>query len=219
MNHAPAPLDPRAFRTALGSFVTGVTIVTTRDGAGIDTGLTANSFNSVSLEPPLILWSLALNANTLPAFRQAEWWAVHILAADQEALSGQFATKGADRFAGVPVSRGPGDIPLLEGCAARFICRTAFEYEGGDHAIFVGHVVEFDHSGGAPLAYHGGRYSRVMPAGPHTADAALSRLGGALAAELEGLSAERLAALEAGMGGGELRELQRLLAGLVEATG
>ena len=158
-----SPHDPRAVRDALGSFVTGVTIVTTRDAAGIDVGLTANSFNSVSLDPPMVLWSLALNSGNLPAFRQAQWWAVHILATEQEALSGRFARKDIDRFAGLTLGRGPGDIPLLEGCAARFICRTAYEYEGGDHAIFVGEVQEFDRAGRPPLVYHQGQYGQVLP--------------------------------------------------------
>jgi 3-hydroxy-9,10-secoandrosta-1,3,5(10)-triene-9,17-dione monooxygenase reductase component len=155
--------DGLAFRNALGTFVTGVTIVTTRDAAGSDIGLTVNSFNSVSLDPPMILWSLALDSGNLGAFRHAPWWAVHVLASDQEALSARFAKRDVAKFEGVPVARGPGDIPLLEGCAARFICRTEYEYEGGDHAIFVGRVTEFDRAGHAPLVYHEGRYSRVLP--------------------------------------------------------
>lgn len=157
-------IDQRAFRDALGSFVTGVTIVTTRDAAGNDVGLTANSFNSVSLNPPLVLWSLALNSAALPAFRQAEAWAVHILAREQEPLSARFATRGIDKFAGLDLARGPAGIPLLQDCAARFICRTAYEYDGGDHAIFVGEVREFDRGAAAPLAYHQGRYAGVVNA-------------------------------------------------------
>lgn len=166
----PSDLDPRAFRDALGSFVTGVTIVTTRGENGADIGLTANSFNSVSLEPPMVLWSLALSSSHLPAFRTAPWWAVHILASEQEALSARFAQRGIDKFAGLAVSRGPGDIPLLDGCAARFICRGAYEYEGGDHAIFVGQVLEFDQQGRAPLVYHQGRYAGVIPGEVAAAD-------------------------------------------------
>jgi 3-hydroxy-9,10-secoandrosta-1,3,5(10)-triene-9,17-dione monooxygenase reductase component len=163
---APAPeLDKRAFRDALGSFVTGVTIVTTRGEEGGDIGLTANSFNSVSLDPPMVLWSLALSSSSLPAFRRAPWWAVHILASEQADLSARFAQRGIDKFAGLAVSRGPGDIPLLDGCAARFICRGAYEYEGGDHAIFVGEVLEFDREGRAPLVYHQGRYAGVVHGG------------------------------------------------------
>jgi 3-hydroxy-9,10-secoandrosta-1,3,5(10)-triene-9,17-dione monooxygenase reductase component len=171
---AAAATNPRAFRDALGSFVTGVTIVTTRDAACGDVGLTANSFNSVSLDPPMVLWSLALTSSSLPAFRKADWWAVHILASEQETLSGRFAAKDVDKFEGLSLARGPGGIPLLEGCAARFICRTAYEYEGGDHAIFVGHVLEFDRAGGTPLIYHEGRYGRVMP-GADNAETSESR--------------------------------------------
>jgi 3-hydroxy-9,10-secoandrosta-1,3,5(10)-triene-9,17-dione monooxygenase reductase component len=158
----PQNVDQRAFRDALGSFVTGVTIVTTRDEAGADIGLTANSFNSVSLDPPMVLWSLALSSSNLAAFRSSRWWAVHILASEQEPLSGRFAQRSDEKFAGLALTRGPGDIPLLEGCAARFICRQAYEYEGGDHAIFVGQVLEFDRAGRPPLIYHEGRYGRVI---------------------------------------------------------
>lgn len=155
-------IDPIAFRNALGSFITGVTIVTTCDPEGNFVGLTANSFNSVSLEPPMVLWSLGLNSGSLPAFRQAHWWAVHVLASEQETLSGRFAKRGVDKFAGLQVSLGPGGIPLIDGCAARFICRTAFEYEGGDHAIFVGAVTAFERAARTPLAFHQGRYARVL---------------------------------------------------------
>jgi 3-hydroxy-9,10-secoandrosta-1,3,5(10)-triene-9,17-dione monooxygenase reductase component len=167
-------IDPIAFRNALGSFITGVTIVTTRDADGNFVGLTANSFNSVSLDPPMVLWSLGLNSGSLPAFRQADWWAVHVLASEQEALSGRFAKRGAGKFAGLAVSEGPGGIPLINGCAARFICKTAFEYEGGDHAIFVGLVTEFEKAARTPLAFHQGRYARVLeaaaPAQPYAQD-------------------------------------------------
>ncbi|WP_374524006.1 flavin reductase [Sphingopyxis sp.] len=151
--------DPIAFRNALGSFATGVTIVTTRDAAGQDCGLTANSFNSVSLDPPMVLWSLARNSMSMDAFRNADHFAVHILAADQEPLSNGFAKRGADKFAGLTLERGAGDVPLLAGCAARFQCRTAYQYEGGDHVIFVGEVIAFDHDDRAPLLFHGGRYA------------------------------------------------------------
>jgi 3-hydroxy-9,10-secoandrosta-1,3,5(10)-triene-9,17-dione monooxygenase reductase component len=160
------PIDPIAFRNALGAFVTGVTIVTTCDPQGRRVGLTANSFNSVSLDPPMILWSLGLKSKSLDAFRNARWWAVHILSSEQEALSARFAKAGADKFVDLQVSEGPDQIPLIADCAARFICRTAFEYEGGDHAIFVGEVTAFERAERTPLAFHQGRYARVMaPAG------------------------------------------------------
>jgi 3-hydroxy-9,10-secoandrosta-1,3,5(10)-triene-9,17-dione monooxygenase reductase component len=160
-----AQMDARAFRAALGEFVTGVTIITTCDAEGAPTGFTANSFNSVSLDPPLVLFSLSLDSTSLDAFRQASWWAVHVLASDQEALSNRFARRDAGKFAGVEYTRGPGGIPLLDGFAARFVCHSAFEYEGGDHAIFLGEVREFEQAGRAPLIYHKGRYGGVLPAG------------------------------------------------------
>jgi 3-hydroxy-9,10-secoandrosta-1,3,5(10)-triene-9,17-dione monooxygenase reductase component len=154
--------DPGQFRKALGSFTTGVTVVTTRAQDGSDIGMTANSFNSVSLEPPMVLWSLGKSSLSLPAFEAAEYFAVHVLAQDQEPLSGQFARRGADKFAGVSLERGPNDIPLLTKYAARFVCRTAFKYEGGDHIIFVGEVVEFDHHDIAPLLFHSGQYAQLL---------------------------------------------------------
>ncbi|MDG6077790.1 flavin reductase [Erythrobacter litoralis] len=154
--------DAKAFRSALGSFVTGVTIVTARSADGKPYGLTANSFNSVSLDPPMVLWSLALSSASLPVFRQAESWAVHILAADQQAMSDRFAAPDIDRFAGLDSQDGAEGAPLIEGCAARFGCKAQFEYEGGDHAIFLGEVIDFHRSDMEPLIYHGGRYGRVM---------------------------------------------------------
>jgi flavin reductase (DIM6/NTAB) family NADH-FMN oxidoreductase RutF len=149
----------RQFRTALGSFATGVTIVTTRNAAGEDIGLTANSFNSVSLDPPMVLWSLGRKSLSLPAFLESGYFAVHVLAADQEDLSVTFATRGADKFAGLAVTRGAGDIPLIPGCSALFQCKTAFHTEGGDHVIFVGEVQDFEHFSRPPLVFHSGRYA------------------------------------------------------------
>ncbi|MEQ9480598.1 MAG: flavin reductase [Algiphilus sp.] len=156
-----ATFDAGAFRKALGSFATGVTIITTRDAAGEPVGLTVNSFNSVSLNPPLVLWSLANNAMSLPAFRDAEYWAVHILSSDQEDLSTRFAKRGENKFADLELETGSGGIPLLPGCSARFQCRTASSYQGGDHLIFIGEVVAFDHYDNAPLVFHGGRYAHA----------------------------------------------------------
>jgi len=158
----PLQIDLREFRGALGAFATGVTIVTTRDKDGHDVGLTANSFNSVSLEPPMVLWSLGKTALSLKAFADAKYFAVHILSIDQDALSSRFAKSGGDKFVGLAVGRGHGEAPLLDGCSARFQCRTAFQYDGGDHVIFVGEVVAFDHSGRPPLIFHGGRYGAVI---------------------------------------------------------
>lgn len=157
----PAAFDAREFRKALGTFATGVTIITTRAADGAPLGLTVNSFNSVSLNPPLVLWSLENSALSLPVFQQAQHWAVHVLSADQEELSGRFARRGANKFAGLALEQGIGDLPLLTGCTARFECRNAFQYDGGDHVIFVGEVQRFDRSDAPPLVFHGGRYAHA----------------------------------------------------------
>jgi len=169
------------FRTALGSFATGVTIVTTRAPDGADVGMTANSFNSVSLDPPMVLWSIGKTSLSQPAFAAAEYFAVHILAAGQEDLSIRFSRRGEDKFAGLDLERGPGEVPLLKGCAARFKCRTAYLYEGGDHDIIVGEVLEFDHFDQKPLLFHRGRYSAIAPGTASDADFAGSSLGFLLA--------------------------------------
>ncbi len=147
------------FRTALGMFATGVTIVTARTAQGQLVGLTANSFNSVSLEPPLVLWSLARTAASMAAFSAGVHYAINILAADQQALARRFASKDVDRFAGVEFELGVSGAPLLCGAAARFECFNRSRYEEGDHVIFVGEVERCSHRPGAsPLLYHGGKF-------------------------------------------------------------
>jgi 3-hydroxy-9,10-secoandrosta-1,3,5(10)-triene-9,17-dione monooxygenase reductase component len=155
--------DGRALRDAFGSFATGVTIVTTSGPGGVDIGLTANSFSSVSLDPPMVLWSLARTSLNMDAFRDSGHFAVHILSADQETLSTRFASKAIDRFEGLTLDRGPGNIPMLQDCMARFTCKLAYQYEGGDHVIFVGETVDFGHSARKPLVFHGGRYGMLLP--------------------------------------------------------
>ncbi len=154
--------DSRDLRNAFGSFTTGVTIVTTRGADDVDVGLTANSFSSVSLTPPMVLWSLAETSSNIDVFRNSAHFAVHILSAGQEALSARFATKGIDRFVSARVERGPDAIPLLSDCMARFVCRKAYQYEGGDHVIFVGEILDFSHTKRAPLVFHGGRYGMLL---------------------------------------------------------
>lgn len=153
--------DPANFRKALGAFATGVTIITTRAEDGSLVGLTANSFNSVSMNPPLVLWSLAETSLSMPVFRAAPHWAVHVLASHQEDLSARFAKRGIDKFAGLDIETGAGAVPLLKHCTARFECRNAFQYEGGDHVIFVGEVLNFQRSEAAPLVFHGGKYAHA----------------------------------------------------------
>ncbi|WP_410866068.1 flavin reductase family protein [Paraburkholderia sp. SIMBA_027] len=175
-----AAIEPAAIRRVLGQFATGVTIITTRSPDGRAVGITANSFSSVSLDPPLVLWSLARSSSSYAAFAAARYWAIHILAQEQEALSGRFASRGIDRFAGVPTRNGIGDTPLIEGCVGWLQCERAVQYDGGDHAIFLGEVRSFtQRQDAAPLVFHGGQYRRLA-----SADASalpLRETGGALA--------------------------------------
>lgn len=147
------------FRHALGSFATGVTVITSIDEVDNPVGVTASSFNSVSLDPPLVLWSLAKNAMSLPAFQTSGHFCVHVLTAAQQDLSNKFASRGGDKFEGVDWSRGIVGLPLLEKYAARFQCKTTYQYEGGDHIIFVGEVVDYHRNDDAPLVFHSGRYA------------------------------------------------------------
>lgn len=155
-------IDGKKFRKALGAFATGVTVVTTRGADGEDVGLTANSFNSVSLDPPMVLWSLDKKSSNLDAFTHSDHFAVHILSLEQEKVSNQFAKSESDRFAGIEVERGVENVPLLGGCSARFECRTTYRYEGGDHVIFVGEVVSFESFDRAPLVFHSGKYGLLL---------------------------------------------------------
>ena len=164
-----ATTSAAALRKALGSFATGVTIVTAQ-GQDRDVGVTANSFSSVSLEPPMVLWSLNKTSASLAAFTQSGAFAVHVLAKHQQALSDRFASRTGNRFDGLAIERGYGGAPLLDDCAARFQCRLAFRYDGGDHEILVGEIVEFQHTEHAPLVFHGGRYGAISPSRSAAAD-------------------------------------------------
>ena len=135
---AASAIDPADLRKVLGTFVTGVTVITTIDASGKAYGLTANSFTSVSLNPPIVLWNLSLTAPSHPIFREASRFAVNILADDQIDISKRFASLGRDKFAGVAVRRGLGGIPLIEGCAAYLECRSEASFPGGDHIVFLG---------------------------------------------------------------------------------
>ncbi len=154
--------DLRTFRNTLGLFVTGVTIITCRDQDGAPIGITANSFNSVSLDPPLILWSVGQTARSLEAFSQATAFAVHILRDDQADLSQAFARSGADKFAGLKFESGLGDAPLLPDCAARLECTLHAKHPAGDHVLFIAEVKRLTSDPNAmPLVYHGGRYAAL----------------------------------------------------------
>lgn len=150
--------DQRELRNVLGSFVTGVTVVTTLDADGQPLGVTANSFSSVSLEPPLILWSQALTARSFPAFRDADRFVINILAEDQAPISQRFAKAGEDKFAGIITRGGIDNLPLIDGCTAYLECRKVATYPGGDHAVFIGQVENIERRERKPLAFGGGRY-------------------------------------------------------------
>ncbi len=140
-------------------FATGVTIVTARTPAGTLIGLTANSFNSLSLSPPLVLWSLSQAAGSMPALSTGSHYAINVLAADQKALAERFAGRRDDRWAGVAYTEGASGAPLITGAAASFECFNRSRYEEGDHVIFVGEVERCSHQpGAAPLLFHGGKF-------------------------------------------------------------
>jgi len=156
--------SPAEFRASLGMFATGVTIVTARTPAGVPIGLTANSFNSVSLNPPLVLWSLSQGASSMQVLRTVSHYAINILAADQQALALRFASRVEDRWKDVPFTEGTGGAPLLAGAAATFECFNRSRYDEGDHVIFVGEVERCSHHAGAsPLLFHGGRFYTEHP--------------------------------------------------------
>ena len=160
----PPNFSSPEFRKALGMFATGVTVVTARDAHGKFVGLTANSFNSVSLTPPLVLWSLARAAGSMAAFYTGSHYAINILSAEQQELAVQFSTRGLDRFAGVAFAQGTGGAPLLEGAAATFECFNRSRYDEGDHVIFVGEVERCAHRPEAsPLLFHGGQFYAEHP--------------------------------------------------------
>jgi flavin reductase (DIM6/NTAB) family NADH-FMN oxidoreductase RutF len=150
--------DQRQFRDALGSFLTGVTIATTRQADGTPRGLTANSFTSVSLSPPLILFCIGRNSSSYSAFATADHFAIHVLAEDQRPLSDRFASKVADRFAGLAVQDGPMGSPLLDGCCAWFECKVHNRVEAGDHVVMLGEVVALSTAAKQPICYGQGGY-------------------------------------------------------------
>ncbi len=161
--HTQRAFDTKDFRNALGMFATGVTIVTARAEDGTAVGVTANSFNSVSMQPPLVLWSLAKTSRNLSVFSGKQHWNVHILSNEQETLSNRFARSGEDKFAGLELDPGTTDAPLIQHCSARFQCRTMFQYEGGDHIIFVGEVIDYNRTERPPLLYVTGGYALATP--------------------------------------------------------
>ncbi|THF62163.1 flavin reductase family protein [Pseudothauera rhizosphaerae] len=156
-------IDSRLLRQAFGQFATGVTVITARDGDGRPVGVTASSFNTVSLSPPLVLWSLDRRALSFGAFAEARHFAVHVLAAHQRTLSDRFARAATDKFAALALDGGIGGVPLIAGVDTVFECETEHRYEGGDHLILVGRVLRLSLPAAPPepLLFCHGRYASV----------------------------------------------------------
>jgi flavin reductase (DIM6/NTAB) family NADH-FMN oxidoreductase RutF/DNA-binding IclR family transcriptional regulator len=151
-------IDSKELRKTLGAFTTGVTVITTSDAQGRDYGVTANSFSSVSLDPPLVLWSQAITSRSHPAFRDADRFVVNIMAEDQHDVSNRFAKSGDDKFVGLAVTRGLGGLPVIEGTAAHLECRKVAQYPGGDHVVYLGEVENMLRAPRRALAFGEGRY-------------------------------------------------------------
>jgi flavin reductase (DIM6/NTAB) family NADH-FMN oxidoreductase RutF len=157
-----SPIDPRDFRNALGAFATGVTIVTAMAADGRPYGVTCNSFASVSLNPPLVLWSLGLFSQGLPVFQNASHFTINVLGASQQALASQFAKSSNDKFVGVKWTPGLGHAPVIADSVANFQCRAVNRYYGGDHVIFLGAVEAYSYNGREPLLFARGTFGRFV---------------------------------------------------------
>jgi len=187
-------IDTKELRRAFGSFVTGVTVMTTVDQDGTYQGVTANSFSSVSLDPPLVLWSQATNARSFAAFRDVDHFVVNILAEHQQDLSQRFATQGIDKFDGIRFHLRLGAIPVLEECCAYIECKKVAIYPGGDHVVYLGKVLRVEYIERRPLVFSRGKYMRAsehevsaslrggLP--PHVAHNRAIRLGSSVIAGL-----------------------------------
>ena len=157
-----SPIDPRDFRNALGTFGTGVTVVTAMAADGTPYGVTCNSFASVSLNPPLVLWSLGMFSQGLPIFQNASHFAVNVLDVSQQELALRFAKSSGEKFAGVAWKPGLGNAPILAGSVASFQCRAANRYYGGDHVIFLGAVEAYAYNKQEPLLFARGGFGRFI---------------------------------------------------------
>lgn len=157
------PLDVREFRNALSAFPTGVCVITTRRPDGKREGLTASSFNTVSLAPPMVLWSLTRSSPSADAFRNCEYFAINVLAETHQALSSHFARRCEDKFQGFAdhFTEGLGGVPVLRDAVASFECRNSFQNYGGDHIVFIGGVQRYQTSDRPPLVFHRGRYAQL----------------------------------------------------------
>ncbi len=160
-DEAPS-FDPIALRNVFGQFATGVTVVTTRAENGAPVGLAANSFSSVSLDPALVAWNLALTAPSLSAFRHHGHFAINILCAESADLAMNFSRPSEDKFASVDWTPGVKDVPVLDRAAAVLECETYSTIEGGDHEIYIGKVLNFrGNDDKAPLLFFRGKFAQL----------------------------------------------------------
>ena len=149
------------FRQALGRFASGVTVVTCKSDDGNPGGLTVSAFSSLSLEPPLVLICIDRRASVYENLKEGSWFAVNVLAQDQESVSRRFASREADRFKGIGYREGKTGAPLIEGALACIECRVVHSYPGGDHTVFIGQVESSEVNDGKPLLYFRGGYSSI----------------------------------------------------------
>lgn len=168
--------NPRELRNALGCFPTGVTVITTRTPAGKLEGLTANSFSALSLDPPLVLWSINSNSASVASFLESGYFAINVLRETQQDISHHFATRQLNKFESVAYDLGVGGSPLIENAIAIFECETEKTVEGGDHLLFIGRVHRLSYGDGKPLIFNGGKYCTSVPMPRGAADSDLDSI-------------------------------------------
>ena len=181
---AEKPIDARHLRNALGRFATGVTVITTRTASGKLEGLTANSFAAVSLDPPLVSWSLRRSAPSFGGFLAANHFAVNVLCAQQQGLCRHFTTPRLDKFEDIAFAQGLHGAPILTESLATFECRTENTVEGGDHMIFIGRVMRATYRDGEPLIFSAGRFCLPSFIDQHAAG---DNIGATLSEDWDGL--------------------------------
>lgn len=163
-NVSNSPLDAKALRNALGAFPTGIAIVTTRNASGRAVGLTINSFASLSLDPPLVLWSLVNRSPSLDAFNESNYFCINVLASTQTELAKCFASSAVpDKFENAQAYDSPEGVPLIPGCLASFVCTKEQMHPGGDHTLFIGRVLHYYTESGEPAVFHRGQFTNLHP--------------------------------------------------------
>lgn len=155
------PIEPQELRRVMGHFATGVTVITTRDKDGAPNGLTANAFMSLSLNPPLVLISVDKGATCYTCFESQNGFTVNFLSEDQEEISRRFATKGADKFAGLSWHPGSNGAAIIDGVLGYVECKITQCHDGGDHTIVVGEIINAGATGDRPLLFFRGKYQRL----------------------------------------------------------